>query len=640
MAKKKGTQGATSSIEDLVLTSDDTPVVEKLGVAILPTAKLERTIYGADTIEFEVFDPKRRVLKSQLLSTKWDAEVDGLAFRFPGVLQKSGPNLSITLEDKWVKVLKEAKGPKQARRSKVTRAEFILSLLEEAAPGLEFVCPRLHEKQPVKKLSSKAKARKAKEEAESTPGGKGFKDNAKGLTCKGQKASARQIEVIDESLRVAESCGSPQAVQIAVVCTLIAESDAGETGLQNVMGANQEVEPGVGAKVGSLAEEVAGFCTNEPEWTGEGANEYYEAHPGASPAEIAQAIQNAGIPTFSQWEAEARKWVEAFEGGEASGDLTLTKAYKFTVEKTESYWAAIKRLAAQVNWRFFILGNRAFYMPEPEIAQGMVWAEINDEVLEDEHSGVENVDFEYDGNNPVTEIEITAQIAQFGCDPGRVIVLADHGPASVGFPEAPAKHAISQINVPAKTGEGAARYIVTEIEVPLVDDLAQRTATIKAHKPTAPLPEPRAETSSVGGIKGSAEGLIPADAPPAVANMINRAVELEGTPYKWGGGHDGFHSDPDSLDCSGAVSDDLHAGDLLDSPLSSVPLESFGEAGKGEWVTIYANADHAWMELRTSEGWKCWGTSVGDSGAGGLGWHDDPGDAYRAEFTVRHPKGL
>ena len=46
------------------------------------------------------------------------------------------------------------------------------------------------------------------------------------------------------------------------------------------------------------------------------------------------------------------------------------------------------------------------------------------------------------------------------------------------------------------------------------------------------------------------------------------------------------------------------------------------------------------MELRTTDGWKVWGTSAGDSGAGGLGWHPDPGASYKAGFVKRHPKGL
>ncbi len=65
------------------------------------------------------------------------------------------------------------------------------------------------------------------------------------------------------------------------------------------------------------------------------------------------------------------------------------------------------------------------------------------------------------------------------------------------------------------------------------------------------------------------------------------------TPYIWGGGHGSFESS--GYDCSGAVSYALHGGGLLESPLDSTGLETWGEAGPGKWITVYANAEHAWM---------------------------------------------
>ncbi len=39
----------------------------------------------------------------------------------------------------------------------------------------------------------------------------------------------------------------------------------------------------------------------------------------------------------------------------------------------------------------------------------------------------------------------------------------------------------------------------------------------------------------------------------------------------------------------------LHGGGLLSSPEDSSALESYGEPGPGKYITIYANAEHAWM---------------------------------------------
>jgi cell wall-associated NlpC family hydrolase len=67
-------------------------------------------------------------------------------------------------------------------------------------------------------------------------------------------------------------------------------------------------------------------------------------------------------------------------------------------------------------------------------------------------------------------------------------------------------------------------------------------------------------------------------------------------PYVYGGGHASFNSY--GYDCSGSVSYVLHAAGLLSSPEDSTELESYGKAGPGKYVTIYANSGHAWMTIQ------------------------------------------
>ncbi len=89
------------------------------------------------------------------------------------------------------------------------------------------------------------------------------------------------------------------------------------------------------------------------------------------------------------------------------------------------------------------------------------------------------------------------------------------------------------------------------------------------------------------------EASAPASAPQAVKDAIAAANSIATTPYIWGGGHGSFESS--GYDCSGAVSFALHGGGLLESPLDSTGLETWGEPGPGRWITVYANAGHAWM---------------------------------------------
>ena len=120
----------------------------------------------------------------------------------------------------------------------------------------------------------------------------------------------------------------------------------------------------------------------------------------------------------------------------------------------------------------------------------------------------------------------------------------------------------------------------------------------------------------------------PAAAPQAVKDAIAAANAIAMTPYVWGGGHGSFESS--GYDCSGAVSYALHGGGFLESPLDSTGLETWGEAGAGKWITVYANAGHAWMVIA--------GIAFDTVGGPGPRWHDPWVDSPEG-FIVRHPPG-
>jgi hypothetical protein len=125
--------------------------------------------------------------------------------------------------------------------------------------------------------------------------------------------------------------------------------------------------------------------------------------------------------------------------------------------------------------------------------------------------------------------------------------------------------------------------------------------------------------------------LAPPDAPGAVKGAINAANTIIGRPYVWGGGHASFYSR--GYDCSGAVSFALFGGGLVPRPLSSSELEHWGAPGPGKWITVYANAGHAFAEIAGLR----WDT-VGDEQGTGPRWHLAPTSG--AGFAVRHPPGL
>jgi hypothetical protein len=112
--------------------------------------------------------------------------------------------------------------------------------------------------------------------------------------------------------------------------------------------------------------------------------------------------------------------------------------------------------------------------------------------------------------------------------------------------------------------------------------------------------------------------------------MIEAGNVIARSPYLWGGGH-GKWVDK-GYDCSGSVSFVLAAAGYLDSPLASGPLMSWGEPGRGEWVTIYASDGHVWMTVA--------GIRFDTSGARVTGsrWQNEMRST--AGFAVRHPPGL
>ncbi|HXQ89586.1 MAG TPA: hypothetical protein VN733_08095 [Solirubrobacterales bacterium] len=124
------------------------------------------------------------------------------------------------------------------------------------------------------------------------------------------------------------------------------------------------------------------------------------------------------------------------------------------------------------------------------------------------------------------------------------------------------------------------------------------------------------------------EASAPASAPQAVKDAIAAANAIATTPYVWGGGHGSFESS--GYDCSGAVSYALHGGGFLESPLDSTGLSTWGEPGPGRWITVYANAGHAWMVIA--------GIAFDTSGGAGPRWHD-PWVNSPEGFIARHPAG-
>jgi peptidoglycan hydrolase-like protein with peptidoglycan-binding domain len=124
--------------------------------------------------------------------------------------------------------------------------------------------------------------------------------------------------------------------------------------------------------------------------------------------------------------------------------------------------------------------------------------------------------------------------------------------------------------------------------------------------------------------------IAPASAPAAVKAMIAAGNKIHDKPYKYGGGHGTWNDS--GYDCSGSMSYVYHAAGLLDEALDSTGFMSWGESGKGQWVTNYANSGHSYMVIA--------GLRFDTSGRSDDGSRWDAEMRSSSGYTVRHPAGL
>ena len=166
-------------------------------------------------------------------------------------------------------------------------------------------------------------------------------------------------------------------------------------------------------------------------------------------------------------------------------------------------------------------------------------------------------------------------------------------------------------------------------EAALSDNLATISNQLASSGAPAPTgaPAPLTPGQSAEYISES-QASVPSAAPPPIQAAIEAANSIATTPYVWGGGHGSFSSS--GYDCSGAVSFALNGGGFLSSPLDSTGLETWGDPGPGQWITVYANAGHAWMIIA--------GLAFDTVGGPGPRWHSSPVDST-AGFIARHPPG-
>lgn len=280
--------------------------------------------------------------------------------------------------------------------------------------------------------------------------------------------------------------------------------------------------------------------------------------------------------------------------------------YEFTrgqPGQPEDSWTAMQRLAEEVGWRCFMVAGVCWFISDKALmALGPAM------VISEDTAGIDDIDFDHDVGLPTAEARLTCQAERWAAPPGSVVEVTKLGPAN-------------------------GRWLVSDIGRYLSSVMTDITLTRR--QPT--LPEPASSSaSSASGEQGLVDGV-----PVSIAQAYARAETINGFHggYVRGGGHGGFGNGP--YDCSGGVSDVLHAGGMLSTPMATGALMGWGQAGQGRYMTVWVkdtpgspfSGSHTFIEFAV--GRQRWFEAGGTRGAP-TGWRSSKSTAG---FTARHWPG-
>ena len=658
-------------LSELVLNWADRKASDLDVRGALVSVKLERTIEGGSTVTLVIADPEQRLFSRRAKRTRsladprsragraayrrepvavdegWEPilgpdvvggavelELDGVVFRLVKVRYSSvTQQAELVFEDRIVYLLKRKRGAKRANRKRCTRAEFMLALLREVQAGrYRFVCPELHQRQPIDSSSRtlarsrgahapmlRATTTSARERDVETRSG-GFAPNAK-LTVKGVRAAGDQLRNLDGVLAecAAQRCSSD--VMVATVCCVIQESLArrlryGDQAGPDSRGLFQQRAAWGPLSVrldprGSTRMFLSGGRGGQPGWRQKHGS--LERVPGGIESAV-KAVQ-ISVGGYAQHEREARRIVKSWRGaseGDAASGGTYARSYQFTRNADESSWEAMKRLADEVGWRLFVVGNSVYYMSERDLYA----RRARYDVTPDDPAVVE-LAYDVDWGKPISEMSLTVALDRWGAPPGAVVNVD-----GFGVPDG--------------------RWLIVSV----ARDYFEPTASVTLRQPGKEKLEPVAERAQRAANASGSRGSSSTGVGGKLAALYRECKRISdaGGSYVYGGGHGPRLSSLSSgqgLDCSSSCSLALYRAGMFDDStaiVSSMFARSWGKPGRGNDFTVWANDAHVWIELHGGVGnAKRFDTSSYGSGGSGprLRFTDRP----TSGFVPRHWAG-
>lgn len=657
-------------LDSLVLNWTDKRVPDLEAKGALVSISIERTIEGGSTVSMTLRDPNQRmfgagrvtspraqrtaartayrhapvevdegfepILTPDVIGRAMEVELDGVTFRLVKVRYSSATGeAQLTFEDRIVYWLRRKRGERRASRGSCTRAEFVLSLLREVrARQYRFVCPELHARQPIDAASRVSGASRAVAPVAASGAGAaqgngsgaqgGFPQGAS-FTVKGAKATPDQKRNLDGVLTECSANGCSRDVMVATVCCVIQESLAKRLGYGDAAGPDSRGLFQQRAPWGSLQDRLdprastrmflLGGAGGQPGWKQK--NKSLQAVPGGIESAV-KAVQ-VSVGGYDQHQTEAAAIVRAWGGagtaeGQAAGGGTYAKSYQFSRNADEDSWTAVQRLAEEVGWRFFVVGNSVYYMSEKDLYGRRARYEVtpDDPALLD-------VTYDVDWGKPVSELELNVVLDRWGAPPGSVALVNGFGPPD-------------------------GRWLIASVS----RDYFSPTATVTCRQPGKEKLEPASERATrasnatgTGDTTGTA-----VDAGTKAGKLYAEAKRISdaGGTYVYGGGHGpplNSLSSGQGLDCSSSCSLALHRAGMFNSPNAIVSgdfARDWGWPGRGRQFTVWANAGHVWIQFHGIG--NAWRFDTSAYGSGGRGPRLRSTPRPTDGFTPRHWQGV
>lgn len=341
-----------------------------------------------------------------------------------------------------------------------------------------------------------------------------------------------------------------------------------------------------------------------------------------------QTQRSAFASAPAKWYGEGVAFANAFGGsggGISAGSLgvsdtdqpTGSNAYEFSrgsADAKEDTWVAAKRLADEVNFRFFAKGGELWYVSDDWLIKQPVQYRLNEFT-----PGVVSLAFDYETRAKAAEATLRVVARRYGILPGDVIEVQQEGP-------------------------GSGKWLVKEVRRSLYSRFADVALTRKRPK----LPEPAAPTSgagaagvNVGGVNlGNVGAMGGAVGGSDVGSRVYNAAQ-QATALRWSYSQPRRNSNHQNgyADCSSGVTWVLRKAGVSTPPsyAGNAPVSGsyvrWGQAGRGKRATVWANNGHIWIQFHGFPNWRF------DTG-GGSGGKLHPGARSTGGFVARHGAGM